>query len=223
MDVGGVQESQSWHCYRKKPLTPKKQVNTKERKEIHASQGIWEKLQSYQTIKSLYLLDQGKCILIKVNNPEQVTLAVPPFHHGKTEIIAPMDLSRKQSRLLKVKGSDTTLGFSPKNDPSVWPREMNYSSFIMSGKLEHKSEGKHSHRLQSSKNPFNGHLVQVQTCPSKNEDLKLEPYPKPHSPDLRPRACPFLPTQQPGSLLVLNIKKYPVKTLQVENVNNNYN
>lgn len=46
MDVGGVQESQSWHCYRKKPLTPKKQVNTKERKEIHASQGIWEKLQS---------------------------------------------------------------------------------------------------------------------------------------------------------------------------------
>jgi len=54
--VGGVQESQSWHSYRKKPLTPKKQVDEKERKETHASQGFWKNCRVTRPIKPLYLL-----------------------------------------------------------------------------------------------------------------------------------------------------------------------
>lgn len=55
MDMGGVQESRSWHCYRKKPLTPRKQVDKNERKEIHASPRLLEEtseLLGYET--SLY-------------------------------------------------------------------------------------------------------------------------------------------------------------------------
>lgn len=77
--MGGVQESRSWHSYRKKPLTLKKQVDEKERKETHAPKASGRYCRVARLIKPLYLFNQGRYISIKLSNLEQVTLTVLPI------------------------------------------------------------------------------------------------------------------------------------------------
>lgn len=64
MDVGGVQESRSQLCYRKKPLTLEK----KKEKKPH---DFWEKDWGFGASELFHLLSGGKSILIGLNNLKQ--------------------------------------------------------------------------------------------------------------------------------------------------------